>query len=563
MINLSKWRAIAIVVVAGVLTFWNGLSSPLLYDDAASVLQNSSIRDVADVPAVLSPPAETPVAGRPLANLSFALNYAAGGIDPLGYRVTNLALHLMCAIVLLLLIEQATASTPVALAVALLWTVHPINSEVVDYVTQRTESLMALAMLLTIWWSRPSKGRPLGRPVLAVLACAAGMACKETMVVAPVLVVLIDRVMLFCSMRETLAARGRLYVALVATWVLLGYLVLSHGQTTNAGFARLHVTSLTYFLNQPAMIARYLTLMFWPGPLVLYYGWTPQVTAAQVWLPTLVVSVLGVASLVALLKRPRIGLLCVMFFVWLAPTSSCVPIATEVAAERRMYLPSMAIITLLLLAGAWIIRRGAERRLITTSAAQHAATIVVVACGVALATRTVYRNAEYRSPLAMSKSILDRWPSGNAHQLYGVALSADGQHDAALEQYRLALQRGYPVARYFLGADLIDLGRTDEGVRELQQFIREEPNLETADASRSMLADVFVARRQFDDAAVQYRAFLQRHPRDGNAWTGLAVALISANHLREALDAFRSAVSVDPYNGEYRANLERAEKLVK
>ena len=82
---------IAFIVLAGVLVYGNGLSGPLLFDDETSILNNTSIRQLTPLSGPLSPPRDTPVAGRPVVNLTFAVNYAMGGLDVTGYHVTNLA----------------------------------------------------------------------------------------------------------------------------------------------------------------------------------------------------------------------------------------------------------------------------------------------------------------------------------------------------------------------------------------------------------------------------------------------------------------------------------------
>ena len=151
---------IALIVLAGVLVYGNGLSGPLLFDDETSILSNT-LHPPAD-PAVGAADARraTPrwPAGR-WSNLTFALNYAIGGLDVTGYHVVNLVVHLLAALTLYGIVRRTLrlqARCPralghdadlVALAAAMLWVVHPLNSESVSYLTERTESLMGLFYL--------------------------------------------------------------------------------------------------------------------------------------------------------------------------------------------------------------------------------------------------------------------------------------------------------------------------------------------------------------------------------------------------------------------------------
>jgi hypothetical protein len=177
------------------------------------------------------------------------------------------------------------------------------------------------------------------------------MACKETMVVAPIVVLLYDRTFAFGSFREALRRRGRYYAALCATWLLLVVLLWSSPRGDSAGFTAASVSPWTYLLDQSVMIVRYLRLTFWPRGLVLDYGEPAYVTFSEVAPYALAVAALLAGTVVALARNRPVGFLGAWFFLTLAPTSSIMPISTEVGAERRMYLPLMAIVTLALAPG--------------------------------------------------------------------------------------------------------------------------------------------------------------------------------------------------------------------
>jgi hypothetical protein len=153
-----------ILALVGSLVYLNSLWKPFMFDDMSAIVNNDRIRRLSDVPKVLSPERERPVAGRPLVNLSFAVNYAIGELDVVGYHALNILVHVLCGMLLFAVIRQALLlpqlpaalsdrAAPLGFVVALLWMVHPLNSEVVTYVTQRTESMMAFFYLLTLYAS--------------------------------------------------------------------------------------------------------------------------------------------------------------------------------------------------------------------------------------------------------------------------------------------------------------------------------------------------------------------------------------------------------------------------
>ena len=175
----GHWWRIAIVLVAGILTYANSLSGPFILDDQSTIADNQQIREWWSPSSVLVPETDTAIAGRPIVNLSFAVNYAIGGLDVRGYHAGNIAIHLICALLAFGVMRRTLelprmrdrfggSSANLACAVALLWVVHPLNSEVVDYLTERTESLMALFYLLTLYASI----RAISVPGWAILAAS-------------------------------------------------------------------------------------------------------------------------------------------------------------------------------------------------------------------------------------------------------------------------------------------------------------------------------------------------------------------------------------------------------
>jgi Flp pilus assembly protein TadD len=583
---------------------------------------------------VLSAPHETPVAGRPVVNVSFAINYALGGRRVAGYHVANITIHLLCALLVFRLVRRtlqlagwapapavasthARASRPtasrrsevserperkpqaegaaeaLALAVALIWTVHPLNSETVNYVTQRTESLMALFYLVTLYASARLMLEP-RRTVwmaVAVAACALGMASKESMITAPVMVLLYDRVFVAGTFALALRTRWRLYAELAATWLVLAYLIAGSPRTLSAGFTAHDAAPWTYLLNQAVMVTRYLRLAVWPDALTLFYGWPLPLTLADVWPQGFFIVVLLALTVVALVRTPRLGFLGAWFFITLAPTSSFVPIATEVGAERRMYLPLVAVVALALILVDRAIHRSITRSRDHAIARVIGRAVVAVVC-VLLAFGTVRRNREYRSSLRLAETTLERWPTPAAHSMLGMELAAAGRFAEAESQLRTAAPY-YPPARYYLGTVLARNGKATEAIAQFQSFIREQPSsLDQVHLARSLLADLLmkdgrwgqaieqyrsmVAARPADrdargllaaalvqqqsyEAAIQeYRLLLSERPDDVTALGGMGIALASTGRLDEAIAAFRRAVELDPGNSHAQQNLRRA-----
>lgn len=573
--------AVALVVAAAFAAYHNTVSLPFVFDDQIVVIDNTTIRDLGDLPTVLRAPRDgSGAAGRPLLNLSFALNYAAGGLDVRGYHAVNLLLHALSSIVVLALIRRTLLlpslvsrygrhAVPLALATALLWAVHPLNSESVTCVAQRTELLVGFFYLFTLWAVVRSADSPHpGRwQAVAIGASLLGMASKEVMATVPLVALLFDRTFLAGSFREAWLRRRGLYLGLMSTWLLLGALVLGMGGSRGvaAGFG-LGVTPWSYALKQCEAILHYLRLAFWPDPLVLDYG-TDVVHHARDVLPQglLLLALLG-ATVYALVRRPMLGFLGAWFFIILGPSSSFIPLVAQTMAEHRMYLPLLTVIVLAVIG----VHRAFGGRAVW-------AWLVPV---VALTVATVKRNEVYATELGLWRDTAQKRPTNpRAHLCVGLALMKNGQSDEAFAAFLevLLLDRTHATAHHSLGqlcaargwmedavehyeialegadnhavlhSNLCDalrvLGRLPEALRHGEEAVRLDPKLAAAEGNLGL---VLAHLGRDAEAISHYEAALRLNPDFAAARNNLGVALLNAGRLAAAKEHLTAAVRLAP-----------------
>ena len=554
----------ALIVVAAAAVYGNSLSAPFIFDDETAIVANPAIRS----PSVAwAQPDNTPLAGRPVAGFTFALNFAANGLDAAAYRATNIAIHIACALLFAALVRRtltrsriaprfATAATDLAFASALLWAVHPLTTDAVTYITQRTESLMALCYLSTLYASARAADGRLWWLIAAIVACAIGMGTKESMVTAPLMVILYDRTFLFETFRAAVAARWRLYLGLLLSWLILASLLATGPREGSAGFAT-GVGVWTYLLNQSVMIVRYLRLAVWPTDLAIAYGAPLQYSLSDVLPQFVIVAGLLVLTLAALWRSASAAFLGVWFFITLAPASSFVPIATEVGAERRMYLPLMAITTAVII-GVYSVRHLRER--LPRPLAALCLAVVATSLGIA----TVARNAEHQSWLTLAETTLERWPSDVAYAAVGGELSRLGRDEDALPPLRLGA-RSNVRAQYNLAVALYNLKRYDEAIRALDALVTQHPMREEAPWAHRMMARAYAAQTKWTDAIEQLRTTLAMTPHDAEARTLLVdaynargVELAQAQRFDHAIVEFQSALGYDDRDVSARFNLATA-----
>src|ERR1035438_6675615 len=237
------WVAAGLIALAVLAAYANSFSGAFVLDDASSIAGNPTIRHLWPLGGPLSPPhgRGLTVDGRPILNISLAINYALSGIHPWSYHALNLLIHGLAGLTLFGVVRRTldrlgmpADSALLALCAAFLWTLHPLQTESVTYVIQRAESLMGLFYLLTLYCfiryadrtprsdasSNAGKTAPVLWAVFSVLACLLGMATKEVMVTAPVMVFLYDRTFFSGSFAQAWRRHRRLYAGLACTWLL-------------------------------------------------------------------------------------------------------------------------------------------------------------------------------------------------------------------------------------------------------------------------------------------------------------------------------------------------------
>jgi tetratricopeptide (TPR) repeat protein len=362
------WLGALALVVAGVLAYSNSFQGIFLLDDEYTITDHSFIDDWS---RAFEGPKGAPSSGRPLTSLSFVLNWKLswwlglehGGRNPVVYHATNLIIHLGAGLTMMAFAANTLRRVPVfaphalrlAWCMALLWTLHPINTSAVTYMSQRAESVMALFFLLAFWAAeRGSRSERWDdwNALATLFACLAAFG-KENAVALSLLVPLYDRAFLYNTWREARQKRWILWSLLCIPWALVLWIQFSDPRGGTVLLTYQVINPLTYLYTQANGIMMYLGKVLIPHGIILDYGWPVVVTFAQCAPAFLALAAMVGATIYACVRFPRVGFLGAWFFIILGPTSSVVPIITEILAEHRMYLPMMPVVTLLVAGTAW------------------------------------------------------------------------------------------------------------------------------------------------------------------------------------------------------------------
>jgi tetratricopeptide (TPR) repeat protein len=529
-----------LLVLAACATYSNSFSGAFVYDDLQAIPQNTAIHQLWPLSKVLFQPPEMTTSGRPLLSLSLAFNYAISGEDVWSYHLVNLLIHIAAGLTLLGLIRRtllspplrekfAQAATPLATICALIWIVHPLQTQAVTYLVQRAESLVGLLYLLTVYWAARAMEPDASRRwrILAVIACALGMATKEVAATTPLLVLLYDRIFWSASWRELWRKRWPFYLALLATEAILILLMLGSPRPESTGFG-VNTSPWHYLLTQAQIIPLvYLRLCFWPSGQALDYGW-PVAQSPGDWLAGgIIMLVLLLGSLYALWKKPPVGYLGAWFFLILGPTSSLIPILDPVY-EHRMYLSLAAVVVAVVLA-AYLLSKRLQKILPAGPkiAAALAGGIIVL-----LGTLSWQRNNVYQSEEKLWQDNIAKrpgyWrPYGNLGGTY----MRTGQYEKSLENYRQAarLSPNRPKVLAHLGGVL------------LQTCL--DKNLSPDERTRRL-----------EEAEKALRRSIELEPNEALPYENLGGVLMEQGRGEEATPYLQQAVNMEPENVDFRCN---------
>ncbi len=338
----TRWYALALVALA-LMAYSTSYTGVFVFDDELRLSHLTPETRILDALTNSS---------RPLTDVSFYVNYRAFGLHAGAFRIGNIMIHIGAGLVLFGLLHMTFRGPTlaarygryahrIAFGIAAFWMVHPLQTASVTYVVQRSECFTALflfATLLLVARSRTSEHPSRGHAA-AIVACALGMASKPTMVSAPLIVLLYDRFFMAGDIKGAWRDRRPLYIGLAATWIIpMALLAVPHESSSSTGLGPLTPSFAEYIMTQPEVVLHYLKLALIPYPLTFDYYWTPvQHWQGAVPAGLALIILLGATVTTGLWKRPE-AFGAAWMFIWLAPTSSVIPI-TDCAVEHRMYIP--------------------------------------------------------------------------------------------------------------------------------------------------------------------------------------------------------------------------------
>ena len=471
-----KWFVLLVLVVAGFFVYFNSFSNKLFWDDDDGITNNIYIKDWSYFPKYFS---ENLIAGvgqvsnywRPFTLISFAVDYHLFGLTPAGYHFDNLLWHILAAWLIYLLFYKLSKRPWLSFWPALIFLIHPLQTEAVTYVSGRADPMAAVFVLLSLITYviyRQQKNKIfIG---LSLLAFLGALLSKEQSIMLPALILIIEFLFFFDKhkWRESLVLF--LPFALISVGYFLARIFFLNFNDLLAGvdYVSGYDNSLkTRLLTFTYVFIKFLALLFAPFNLHMAYEVVP---VTSLWSWSVGIFILAVATFTYVIKKywTRDKLLVfglAWFLIMLLPRTNIISINRPLY-EHWLYLP---------MAGFWLAvillmeKIKINKKIIFISLSVFSLYFIIL---------TIRRNFDWHDPITFYEKNLVYTPNSFIqHNNLGMAYSEAGRTDEAIKEYKTAIAIAdiYPQVHYNLGNVLVAKNRTSEAELEYYKAINKSP----------------------------------------------------------------------------------------
>ena len=566
-------RDIIAILLVCLAVYANSLDNGFHYDDEHSIQKNIHIRDLGNITRFFHDPTTFSVDHdkamyRPVLLVTYALNYAAGGYEVFGYHLLNLALHALSACLLFWLALLVTGRRDLALSAGLLFALHPICSEPVNYISSRSEGLAGffyLAGLALFIRSTQSDHQARWR-YLSWGALATGLLSKSIVITLPTVILVWDY--LFISSRQLQRLRDRFVQWHLAYWLLAGLYVATivHNRFLTKSLAKPVRGMGTQFLTQVEALVYYGKLLIWPLGLNVEHQFFAQAKlGAPSFAAGLLLAVFFLVLIGAYRRRWDLPLFLNLWALLALLPVTLMPLNVLVN-ERRLYLPCAAFCL-----GLAMTLHSRRMQRMVGGVAQGRVMVLLIVMG--YGALTFSRNELWQSDFALWTDAVSQGPKmprnhlylGNTHKdaaFASVNKKEELAHwELARESYRRTIELDHKSdlalrALNNLGAVSFVLKDIDSAEKAYRRAIKLNPNYADALVNLGTIyhekarveTDPAKSKALFAEAADSYRKALRSLPNHADAWANMGLALFEIGELGKAIKAYERAYYLNPGN---------------
>lgn len=572
-----------VMVIAGIVAgYHNTLHSPFVFDDQSNILLNERVRIDSLAPDSLAKvfPSGKYVLNRPVAFLSFALNYLSGGYDPVGYHAVNILIHMLTALLVLYLFLWYCEHTgfarrdamAMAVVMASVWAFHPLQTNAVTYIVQRMTSLCALFFIASLVvylqardiQTKNRESRCGGGVVLlyglAFVLWLLAMLTKEIAAIMPVVLVL-HEIYFFGPIQDARIFQKKnwyfwgVFLILVALFFYF-YFWPWMREVVQSGYVLRDFTLTERLLTQPRVILYYISLYLFPLPsrLTLFHDFpvsrsllAPPATLISI---VIVVAVFFAASF-SLRKYRLISFGIVWTMICLLIESSFLPL--ELIYEHRFYLPSIGFTLAVVLFSFRLLQRFRRGKMLFYLGWSGAI------CGLVLLTYT--RNQDWQSGVTVYRDAAQKAPNlVRVVNGLGIEYVRAGEYEMGVKTLRRALEIDpgniVVLANLFVFYSNIKSRETAEQYLVTLLHSVQEGHFQCNQIMNIYLVSkVLAAENRYRDILVLLHPIEKCGTREAVYYDNLGICYLWLGDEQDALENFRKAVNLEPDNPRYLLRL--------
>jgi Tfp pilus assembly protein PilF len=557
-------RTIVVLVLIAVsaLVFANSLRNGFVYDDHGLIERNETIRAWKSTFDGLT-------LYRPVRWITYALEYSVWGLNPVGFHLTNLLIHVACTLLVYLFASAFLRSGTASLFAALLFALHPVHTEAVNNVANRPDLLATLFVLLAVVLYA-HRSRSVLYYIASLVAFILGLLSKEAVSLTfPLLIVAFDWYFdrsgsIRSFFRKHLRYQAPYFAILVLNLIVASYnRMISERVTEVSGHLEVSTaTSGTSFAQMFGIasraIASYVRLLILPVNMTAEY---PFPDGAPLHAPAVFFSILLMIALVACIvwsyrrwHGASFGLLWVG--LTLVPVANFIPLTPHFIAERYLYAPSVGYCIVV----AVLLQQLYDRRFarIPPAFQRYAALFCIAIVCVISSLMTIRRNTDWESDITLwSKTVKQQPSSMIAYNNLGYAYQRAGMLDSAARAYRNAsiINPTYVMSRYNLAGILVKRERYDEALEQYIAIVRIDPTFVRAYYG---MGSIYAWKEQPERAIEAFGEAVRRYPKYAKAHYRLGMLYRSRGSLDRGIEHLRKAVECDPADGRAHYDLATA-----
>lgn len=571
----SIYLVILLIVIVGFVLYFNTFSNKMFWDDDDNILKNQFIQNGQHFPKYFS---ENLIAGagllsnywRPVLLSVFSLEWHLWGDWAPGYHFVNISLHIADAIILFFILFYIFKNYWLAIFTALIFLVHPLQTEAVTYVSGLADPLSVFFIFLGILFYlkfRVSGKIPLKSSFyfLSLLMYAMALMSKETAIIMPAILLIADFFFLNqagqLSLKERLKKIGKAiwpFFVLAGLYVLLRATILNFINTfnlyneENIFTSNFYIRLFTFF----RVLTIYLGLLLWPFGLHMErsVGIATSFFSPSVILGGFVFFGLLVLAFKKFKRFPILSFGILWFFIGLFPTSNLLVPGSGLLYEHWLYLPMIGIFLILVWLGQVLTKRYNFQKILLG---------ILIIFLIFLSILTIDRNKDWRDPVTFYNQTLEYAPTSyRIINNLGMAYADQGNHEKAEETYKRAINfdPANPVAYHNLGNCYQKIGKLDLAIENFNTAISLDPKFIF---SYNVLVNIHLGNKNYREAREVLENYLDYSDSKIDVFFLLAQIAVEEKDFDAALVYLEKALAIDSRNQLIQADIANLKKLIK